>query len=945
MTNPNNLSDIAILNGEPAAATDGGSVPNDGRVAPLDGSLSPLTTSGSSLAGRAPGVPPGIDGAPAANLQDALAKQALGPNNERLEDLRPDLVHALRDLVVEYREEGVVARRHEIRRIRQARLFWQGLQYAWWNPQDMTWHLPYETKIYDDSAAAEMPRYQFVTNLYQAFGLSFISVLSQDVPATRFYPQSAQSISDITAARAASQVCDLVEQNNRVQHLLTGVAFYLWTDGKIGGYVRFVADAQRFGSHDEPVIEEHFVALGEDAYVCPECGAEQPVAQTSVCGVPDDSTDGGADEVGRAAAGDLSDRRVSAGREAANSYDRYAGDGFDGNPQTEVCATRATGTLLPPVICRSCGASLGPEHFRPAPRVAVPLITGVRRVANGQEVISVVGGLELNTPVWANEMHEYPYLQWSMEVHRAKLKASYPHAADKIQMGGPIQSDDVYARASRVAIAQGLPTTHPGDALFNLVTFSRTWIRPWAFYALEDKSVRDALLALYPDGCYVAFAGDTYCESRNESMDDRWRVMHALPGDGQNRPSVGDSLVQIQERYNTLSNIQAETYEYGIPPIYADPQVLDFDALSNQTAEPAAHYPARARPGQPLAAGFFQPAPAQVPPDLVRHQQDLMGPVAQFLTGLFPAVFGGEMESQRTATGYAMARDQALGRLGLVWRRLKTFYADVMMLSVDCFRRNRPEDAEIPILGPGGEFETRWIRLADLKGNIQAHPESDETFPRMKSQQRAVVQQLMASSDPMIQQALADPSNIGFVKSLLGLSDLVVPGEDSRNKQLREIDLLLAGAPIQVAQASACGGPSGLGDDLNPRESGGAGAADLAGTRVSANAGSPGSGMEPHRLKSVLLEPSVPIDLLFDNHVVELEECRRWANSDAGQIARIENPAGFANVRAHAEAHLRAIGLAYATQQSDASGPTSTTEKVGGNRQNAEMSSRIPVAR
>ena len=72
--------------------------------------------------------------------------------------------------------------------------------------------------------------------------------------------------------------------------------------------------------------------------------------------------------------------------------------------------------------------------------------------------------------------------------------------------------------------------------------------------------------------------------------------------------------------------------------------------------------------------------------------------------------------------------------------------------------------------------------------------------------------------------------------------------------------------------------------------------------------------METHRLKPVPLEPSVPIDLLFDNHVVELEECRRWANSDAGQIARIENPAGFANVRAHAEAHLRAIGLAYAAQ-------------------------------
>ncbi len=622
----NNLDDLAILNGE-------NEPPNDGNVAPLDGSQSTQGSQSalgalSALGAHAARAPLGIDGKQAAaSAQEALAKLALGPNNERLEELRPDLVNALRELVVQYREEGIVARRHEIRRIRQARLFWQGLQYAWWNPQDMTWHLPYESKIFDDSAAAEMPRYQFVTNLYQAFGLSFISVLSQDVPATRFYPQSAQSIGDITAARAASEVCDLVEQNNRVQHLLTGVAFYLWTDGKIGGYVRYVADAQRFGSHDEPVIEEHYVPLGEDAYVCPECGAEQEVAHASACGGDAAADKNAAGNENRASAESLDDgAQIATGvasRNGAPSYDGYLNGAGSERPQAEACATG----LLPPVICRNCGASLGPEHFKPAPRVAVPLITGVRRVANGQEVISVVGGLELNTPVWANEMHEYPYLQWSMEVHRAKLKASYPHAADKIQMGGPIQSDEVYARATRVAIAQGLPTTHPGDALFNLITFSRTWIRPWSFYAIEDKSVRDALLALFPDGCYVAFAGETYCESRNESMDDRWRVMHALPGDGQNRPSVGDSLVQIQERYNTLSNIQAETYEYGIPPIYADPQVLDFDALANQTAEPAAHYPARARPGQPLAAGFFQPAPAQVPPDLVRHQQELMGPV------------------------------------------------------------------------------------------------------------------------------------------------------------------------------------------------------------------------------------------------------------------------------------------------------------------------------
>jgi hypothetical protein len=464
MTNQlNNSTDMAMRNGEAAA-------PNDGLVAPLDGSsaASGFATDGSSSAGRALAAPTGHDAA-ALQAQARLGELALGPNNEKLEELRPDLVNALRQLVVEYREEGIVARRHEIRRIRQARLFWQGLQYAWWNPQDMTWHLPYESKIYDDSAAAEMPRYQFVTNLYQAFGLSFISVLSQDVPATRFYPQSAQSIADISTARAASEVCDLVEQNNRVQHLLTGVAFYLWTDGKIGGYVRYVADAQRFGSHDEPVIEEHYVPLGDDAYVCPECGAEQ-----SVSAEPGSKEAGGTESAGSDSVSVIPSeaRNLSGGsafpdenpqRDSSSALNGPSRNDtrIEGNVEHGGAVDSGVPALLPPVICRNCGAALGPENFRPAARVAVPLITGVRRVANGQEVISIVGGLELNTPVWANEVHEYPYLQWSMEVHRAKLKASYPHAADKIQMGGPIQSDDVYARASRIAIAQGLPTTHP----------------------------------------------------------------------------------------------------------------------------------------------------------------------------------------------------------------------------------------------------------------------------------------------------------------------------------------------------------------------------------------------------------------------------------------------------------------------------------------------------
>ena len=888
-----------------------GTIP-PGVLAPADGNYAPNGAQGESLGtGLAPGFSPASVGDARSprddERQDAALKSGatqadgiadLGLNNERLEDVKPELVNALRELVRRYRQEGIAARRNEIRRIRQARLFWQGLQYAWWNPNDMNWHLPYENRSNDDRELEDMPRYQFVTNFYQGFGLSFIAVLSQDVPSVRFYPQSAQSLQDIGAARAASDVADLIERNNEVEQLLTTIGYFLWTDGKLGAYVRYVADGQRFGFHEEQLLAALEIPLGEDKYVCPHCAKETVATGFSPASFAHD------------------------GSEAAGPS--------DAEPQDAALK----GGAAP--ACSGCGAELSVANLRKAERVTVPRVVGTRRVPNGQEVISIAGGLELNTPIWANEMHEFPYLQWQAEVHRAKLKAAYPHAANKIEAAPSQGPDDVYARVSRISVEQGLPSIHPGDALMNLITFDRTWLRPWAFYSIEDEAVRNELLLMFPDGCYAAFAGDAYCESRSESMDDHWRVLHALPGDGQNRPSVGDSLVQVQERYNVLSNMQAETYEYGIPPIYADPQVLDFDALANQTAEPAAHFPARARPGQPLAAGFFQPAPAQVPPDLVRHQQDLIGPVAQFLTGMFPAIFGGNMEDVKTASGYAMARDQAMGRLGMVWRRTKQFYADVLLLAVDCFRKNRPEDAEIPLLGPDGALDARMIRTADLKGNICVHPEADETFPRLKSQQRAVLQQLFSLNDPLIQEALAEPANIGYIKNVLGLTELVVPGEDSRNKQLREIQQLLASAPIVISMH-----PSGVAH-AGPQQDASVNAA------VGAILGSPGSnGAEastggalpqdseqarhaptgPHvasHQSQVLVLPSVPVDQLLDDHAVEFEECKRWANSEAGQAAKMTNPAGFANVRAHTEAHLRAMSLAVGTAPSPAKSPASS---------------------
>jgi len=543
------------------------------------------------------------------------------------------------------------------------------------------------------------------------------------------------------------------------------------------------------------------------------------------------------------------------------------------------------------------------EDFVAAETITVPAAQTRLRVPNGQEVITIVGGLELKTPPWANDTHEYPYLQWNMEVHQARLRAAYPHAADKI--GSPVASGmQEYERLARLAQSQGGPLTEGGDFNPNLITFQRTWLRPWAFFALDDKSLRDELLQLFPDGAYVAFAGDTYCESRNENMDDHWRVLHALPGDGSSgRPALGDSLISVQERFNTLSNLQIETYEYGIPPIYADSEVLDFDSLQNQTAEPGAHYPARAKPGQSLAAGFFQPEPAQVPPDLAQHAANLMGPIAQFLTGAFPALFGGAMTNNDTAAGYSMARDQAMGRIGLVWRRMKFFHADIMLLAVDCFRRNRPNDVEVTLLGAGAAFESKWIRLADLKGNLFSYPETDEQYPTLWSQQRAVLMQLMSNPDPQIQSVLAHPENMALIKRMIGLEEFVIPDEESRTKQYREIAQMVGEAPVVVRQGEGIvappltGVPSG---PVIPRSEATRNLSSSAAREIPRSARDDSS---PAQTALELTLPSIMPDEFADNHATELEICMRWFSSDAGQVAKIEAPLGYANVRAHAMFH------------------------------------------
>lgn len=703
------------------------------------------------------------------------AQQKYGPNYEDLKTKNPKVATALERLVMEYRVEAIYAQRARTRRIGYARLFWNEIQYAYWNEQRGSFDYNGSNGAlsqWGNNEDSTGPRYEFVTNFYQAYGLSFCALVSQDIPSLSIIPKSREVQEDITAAKVAQDVAEVVQDNNHPHESLETIARYLWTDGVVFQYWRYVVDGERFGYKTMPKIG---------------------LRQVAGMSVPDDQ--------------------------------------------------------------------------------------GQEKIPLGQECVDYLGGLEVAVPLFADRFHDYGWLQWSCEPDIAQLKEAYPHAAKGIQADSGLSAEQVFERITRLGIKQNIPMGVPGDSLASLPTFQRTWLRRWSFNRLEDKELVAELKKLFPEGAYVAFAGFEYCESRSESMDAHWKVRHALPGDGQSRPAVGQSLISPQERYNTLSNLYQETMEYGVPAIYADPQVLDFDALANQAAEPAVHYPARARPGMPLAQSFFQPTAATVDASVLEVMNSLMGETAQFLSGMFPAVFGGEMANNETASGYAMARDQAMGRIGLVWRGMKNFYAEGIGLGIELFKKNRPEDVEVPFAGENDQEKAKWIRLADFKGNVMVKSEPDEGLPVTNSQQRAVLSQLLdmgAAMPPALAKALEDPNNLAWIKSVMGLADMTIPGEDSASKQMREIQILLSSGPNQFPPQ-------------------------------------PTPQQNPQTGQTVLVmvppppQPTVGINDLFDDNDLELQKCVDWANSDQGQDAAKTNPQGFQNVYLHAQLHAKQV--------------------------------------
>jgi len=554
------------------------------------------------------------------------------------------------------------------------------------------------------------------------------------------------------------------------------------------------------------------------------------------------------------------------------------------SPGMYVCGNCGSGNQQP--ACQSCGMPLGEESFVPPQTAMVPTQVGVNRVPNGAEIIDLFGMLEVRLPPEARDLSDARYLVLQQEVDPSLVRALYPDMADKINAKRStigIPEERIARQQQQAGSWMAGPFTGVDDK-DNKVTYTRCWVRPQAFYGIDEKPKRDEFLKRFPDGAFFAFAGDTPLEDRNESMDDYWVLCWAYPGEGALRPSIGDPMLDPQDALNDLMDVEMQVARHSVPALFVAERAGGPAELGQPRGQGGRMYPVKRVTNDPIGASFFESSPSGPNPQGVGLRQEIFGNITQYLAGTLPGVTGQSDPNLKTAKAYAQAREQAMGRLAVIWRSMKEAHARIALLAVRHFIANRKGDVAFAEMTPAG-FRNKTIKYADLQGQIIAYPESDEAYPVSASDKREQLNSMLATGSPVLAAAVTSLENFDYYKSVQGLTGLKLPGESARNKQYREIEELLEGQP---QQQEIPGEP-----------------------QIDPNTGQPlidpMTGMPAMSPPQTIELPSVPIYELTDDHQTEFLACQAWLNGDDAWDARKTNPMGHRNVVLHAEAHFKAM--------------------------------------
>jgi hypothetical protein len=508
-----------------------------------------------------------------------------------------------------------------------------------------------------------------------------------------------------------------------------------------------------------------------------------------------------------------------------------------------------------PMQCNNCGGTVQPEaEDMPS---SVRQISDYSKIPKSRECLEVYGPMNVKVPLWARDQASVPYLILETEEPITLMREIYPELADKINDSSYPDTREKDAR---------VPVSYRGDWPRNLCTVQRVWLRPWALNLyMRDQELMKTMKSTYKKGLYVVVInGSLAAEIVEDGLDEHWTISEQPLAETLHPRAIGATMVPLQDIENELDNITLETIEFGMGEVFADPNVLDFDSYGKVEAKPGQISAAVAPVGQGLSAGFYEVKPATLSRE-VDLFAERMNSRQQFVQGTYPSIYGGTLEGGGgTAREYETSKASALQRLSTTWIILQEWYAQIMGKATKSYVANMKGDEHV-VQAQGSNFVNVWIRQSELGGKVgEVEPEVSEAFPVSWSQKRDILLNLMQMGNEDISAVIRHPENASTVARLIGVPELYIPGDDSRNKQLYEIAQLIMNAPIE---------------------------------------GAPMMGFDAMKQPGQMMS-SVPVTPELDDHEVEAEICRAWLRSEVGLDARTTNPPGYANVLAHLKEHL-----------------------------------------
>lgn len=746
---------------------------------------------------------------------------------------------ALMQLDITITKSDIAARRMEVEQAWESLHFDRGYQHLL-RGKNGGWELPSATTGY--GAKQQVVNHGiYDTNVYGAKGDIIVAALSREIPKQEFFPSNPEYAPDIMAAEEANNFKSIWARNNNLHALLVDCARIFWNEDRVLLWTRYELDGQKYGFEEE----ESTPTVPEDLMTPP---GPEPTGQTELENV-----------------------------EAAETSP-IEDNGSDLGSEIESVLAAATGE---------------PETAGGSPSQRKPL---------GREVTTAHGKLDHKVPISVDKLCEMGWVKLYVDPDVAIAKAMFPWISGKIKPGGDGTSDSELDRIARENTRQAvLGAFVTGDSMQRKTVCSYTWFRPSMFMdeKVEDD-VRAELFEKFPNGCVLAKAGENYAFSRNESMDEHLAIGHPISGKGQNRRSMGASLISIQKRINDWVDLLDDFFKRTVPKKWMNADAFNLDAMKNQPNMPGSTGPFEPIPGLTTADQYIMVEPTPQPqtslPDFIKW---FVTNLSEEISGALPSLFGAAT-GEETVGNAQIQRDQALQRIGCPWNNIQDMFAEAALQAVICAKNCRDGKKMSQNIPGKGLVEVNTINLT--KGTVLCFPESNPSFPESWAQREAKMMQMVdvSTANPAVAQWLFSPENLPFLADAIRLKDFTVPGASSVTKQKSEFELLLRAGPMpnpKVVEAS----------QALEKAKAGMMQATQAGEEVPPQAAGMVDQLE-QAIKGLPQEVStVPVAQdASELHQVEGTECFKWMNSAEGQKFKYGTPeqkAGFANVYLHWKEH------------------------------------------